>query len=240
MPGFSTAMIPALRLDYVEVNRRVWWLKRRLDDAVRADIRFVVDGSEPLELTLDLRHRKAHASGGLLHQPGTAGNLPSGEAYIVPYEGEIPNDPTGSSGLFPIQIGDEVVVYQIEANKAVGVATDGELSRRALRDLEDEPASGNVAELGLGVLSDFGVQPIGEVLLDEKLGLHIAFGRSEHFGGQVGPDQFSHPSKVIHQDHVYLPELQPRVNPAEVSLSFEEGPDLLLMRDGHYDVDFSD
>jgi hypothetical protein len=56
----------------------------------------------------------------------------------------------------------------------------------------------------------------------------------------VGPDQFSHPSKVIHQDHVYLPELQPRVNPAEVSLSFEEGPDLLLMRDGHYDVDFSD
>ena len=38
----------------------------------------------------------------------------------------------------------------------------------------------------------FSVTPIGVVLLDEKLGLHLAFGRSEHFGGQVGPAQVGH------------------------------------------------
>jgi len=240
MPGFSPAMIPALRLDYDEVNRRVWWLKKHLDDAQRADIQFQVDGSTPMVLVLDLRHRTAHASGGLLRDPGTAGNLPSGEAYIVPYEGELPDDPTITAGQLPIQFGDEVVVFQIQGNRAVGVSSDGERSAEARRGLAEEPASGNVAELGLGVLADFGVSPIGEVLLDEKLGLHIAFGRSEHFGGQVGPDQFSHPSKVIHQDHVYLPELQPRVVPALVTLHFEDGSELELMRDGHYVVDFVD
>jgi phosphoribosylaminoimidazole-succinocarboxamide synthase len=32
----------------------------------------------------------------------------------------------------------------------------------------------------------------------EKLGLHIAFGRSDHFGGQVGAAKFSKPEEVVH------------------------------------------
>lgn len=238
MPGFSPAMIPALRLDYGEVNRRVWWLKEVLDRAVRCDILFQVDENEVMELILDLRHRTAHASGGLLPTPGTAGNLPSGEAYIVPYEGEVEGDPTATAGRLPIQFGDEVVVFRIEDNSAVEILSAGPASDDALAALVAEPASGNVAELGLGVLSDFGLEPIGEVLLDEKLGLHIAFGRSEHFGGQVGPQQFSRPEAVIHQDHVYLPELQPRVVPMLVTLSFDDGSEDVLMRDGRYVVDF--
>ncbi len=101
MPGFSRAMVPALRLDYTEVNRRVTFLKELLDGSVGADFDFLVDGSTPYRLHLDLRHRTAHASGGLLVKQGTAGNLPSGEAYIVPYEGEIEGDPTASSGRPP-------------------------------------------------------------------------------------------------------------------------------------------
>ncbi len=240
MPGFSPAMIPALRLDYGEINRRVWWLKDILDRAVRSDILFQVDGSQAMELVLDLRHRSAHASGGLLPTPGTAGNLPSGEAYIVPYEGEIVGDPTATAGRLPIQFGDEVVVFRIEANRATEVLSAGPESDAARAALATEPASGNVAELGLGVLSDFGIEPIGKVLLDEKLGLHIAFGRSEHFGGQVGPQQFSRPEAVIHQDHVYLPELQPRVIPKLVTLSLDDGSELVLMRDGRYVVEFDD
>ena len=53
----------------------------------------------------------------------------------------------------------------------------------------------------------------------EKLGLHVAFGRSEHFGGTVGPDDFSAPDRVIHLDRVYIPEVQPRVIVREVDLS---------------------
>ena len=238
MPGFGPPMIPALRLDYGEINRRVWALKRLLDPAIGADVEFEVDGTKVYSLHLDLRHRTAHASGGLFPEPGTAGNLPSGEAYIVPYEGELPGDPTGSQGLLPVQRGDEVVKYRVEKNVAVEVVSLGPESAREAERLASEPAYGNIAELGLGVLADFGIVPIGEVLLDEKLGLHIAFGRSEHFGGQVGPDRFSRPEAVVHQDHVYIEAIQPRVRLARACLANEGGEEVELIRNGAYVVRF--
>ena len=235
MAGFRHDMVPALRLDYTEVNRRVAYLKDLLDRTTGADLCFAYPGGEA-ELHLDLRFRTGHASGGLLPNPGSAGNLPSGEAYIVPYEGEA--ETSRSAGVLPVQFGPEVVLYRIENNKAVRVLTEGDASRVEAEHLAGEPAYGNIAELGLGVLAAFGIKPIGKVLLDEKLGLHIAFGRSEHFGGQVGPANFSSPSAVIHIDRVYVPETQPDVVVKRVDLHMGEGHLMPLMRDGQYVVDF--
>jgi len=237
MPGFSEDMIPALRLDYTEINRRVNILKDLLDRATGAEILF----SHPTwqsKLHLDLRHRSAHASGGLVPEPGIAGNLPSGEAYIVPYEGEIQGDPSQSEGELPVQFGNEIVFYQIKGNRAVSVTSTGPQSKREADLLTREPGYSNLAELGLGVLSPFGVKPIGAVLLDEKLGLHIAFGRSEHFGGQVGPEAFSSPEAVIHIDRVYVPEMQPDICPERVDLHFEGEKSLPIIRKGYYVIDF--
>jgi len=217
MPGFLASMIPALRLDYGEINRRVNLLKELLDRAETAEFDFAV-GDEPYALTLDLRHRTGHASGGLFPDNGIAGNLPSGEAYIVPYENEIEGDPSQSAGILPVQIEDEVVLYEIAGNRAVKVISAGPESSREARHIADEPAYANLSELGLGVLGDFGLQPTGSILLDEKLGLHIAFGRSDHFGGTVGPGDFSSPEAVIHLDRVYIPETQPRVTVNQVRL----------------------
>jgi len=235
MPGFRQDMIPALRLDYTEVNRRVEYLKALLDRSTGADFHFAHPGGEDT-LHLDLRFRSAHASGGLLPNPGVAGNLPSGEAYIVPFEGE--SEASRSEGILPVQFGQEVVRYRIKGNKAVEVLTQGPASTAEAEHLAQEPAYGNVAELGLGVLAAFGVKPIGEILLDEKLGLHIAFGRSEHFGGQVGPKDFSSPGAVIHIDRVYVPETQPDVMVKNLDLVLESGEVLPLMRDGQYVVTF--
>ncbi len=237
MPGFRADMIPALRLDYTEVNRRVELLKDLLDRAEGADFRF--DTPEgPCDLHLDLRHRTGHASGGLLPRPGVAGNLPSGEAYIVPYEGEIAGDPSCTAGIMPVQFGAEIVRYRIEKNVAVAVLSEGPKSREEATLLVKEPAYGNLAELGLGVLAAFGVKPIGEILLDEKLGLHLAFGRSDHFGGQVGPAQFSSSEAVIHIDRVYVPETQPDVKVAAVDLTLADGSTVALMRNGTYALAF--
>ncbi|WP_306589487.1 hypothetical protein [Geothrix sp. 21YS21S-4] len=237
MPGFGVDMIPALRLDYTEVNRRVELLKDLLDRAEGADFRFETpDG--PCALHVDLRHRAGHASGGLLPNPGTAGNLPSGEAYIVPYEGELAGDPSRTAGIMPVQFGSEIVRYRIEGNKAVAVISEGPKSREEATHLAEEPTYGNLAELGLGVLAAFGIKPIGEILLDEKLGLHLAFGRSDHFGGQVGPKDFSSLEAVIHIDRVYVPETQPDVKVVSVNLQMTDGNDTLLMREGNYAVEF--
>lgn len=236
MPGFRPEMIPALRLNYTEVNRRVMVLKNLMDDAMGADIRFQHPAGVD-ELHLDLRFRKAHASGGLLPQPGTAGNLPSGEAYMVPYEGE--REPSGSEGILPVQFGSEVVRYRIKNNRAEDVLTQGPESSREAELLKKEPAYANLSELGLGVLAGFGVKACGEVLLDEKLGLHIAFGRSDHFGGQVGPKDFSSPEAVVHIDRVYVPDTQPDVQVLSLDFQMEDGTVKPIMRNGDYVLSWS-
>lgn len=237
MGGFSAAMIPALKLDYGEVNRRVNLLKDLLDRSKGAVIVFLAGDAEICELYLDLRFRTAHASGGLLREPGMAGNLPSGESYIVPYEGEHEGEESLSTGRIPVQFGQEVVFYEVIANRAVRVTGQGEAARSEAEFLQREPAYGNIAELGLGVLDDFGVKPCGSVLLDEKLGLHIAFGRSDHFGGQVGAKDFLSQEAVVHIDRVYVPSVQPLIKVKSILLEFE-GHKLELMKDGVYSIDF--
>jgi hypothetical protein len=126
------------------------------------------------------------------------------------------------------------VVFEIEANQAVRASGEGKAAAEQAAWLAAEPAYGNLAELGLGVLGDLGVEPTGEILLDEKLGLHIAFGRSDHFGGQVGAARFSKPEAVVHIDRIYLPSLQPRIVPRVVDLRDEDGRTTVIMRDGAY------
>lgn len=233
LPGFNALMIPALRLDYGEIDRRVRRLAQLLEVATGATVEFRVHG-QPYRLFLDLRHRHAHASSGLCTENGYAGNLPSGEAYITPYEGELAGDPSQSHGILPVELDGEVVLYRIEANKAVAVLSRGPVSTREAALLAREPAYGNMAELGLGVLADFGIKPIGQTLLDEKQGLHIAFGRSDHFGGAVGPRDFTSKEAVVHLDRVYLPAIQPQVAVPSVDLSLADGSSLPLMRDFAY------
>lgn len=233
MPGFSEEMIPALRLDYGEINRRVGMIKEELDLAVGMDIQFILKNGKQHSIHFDLRYRSAHASGGRFPQPGTAGNLPSGESYIVPYEGE-KGKPSRSQGILPVQFKEEIVLYRIARNRAVEVLSQGPFSKIEKEKITKEPAYSNIAELGFGVLKDFGIKPIGELLLDEKLGLHIAFGRSDHFGGAVGVKDFTSPEKVVHIDRIYIPETQSRVNVDHVILNFEDGTTRTLMENGSY------
>jgi leucyl aminopeptidase (aminopeptidase T) len=235
MPGFAAAMIPALRIDYGEVARRVDALKTRLDEADHADVSFTVDGKSEYGVHFDLRHRKAHASSGRFPELGTAGNLPSGEAYIVPYEGEA-GEASLTAGTLPVEIGGEMVLFTIQANRAVEAAGAGPQARAERAHLVAEPAYGNMAELGFGVLADFGMEPIGEILLDEKLGLHVAFGRSDHFGGNVGAKDFSTAAAVIHLDRIYIPQAQPRVAVGSVTLGYPGGRSESVMADGAYTI----
>jgi hypothetical protein len=238
MPGFSEKMIPALRVDYGEVGRRVAALKERLDRAEEAEVEFVKDGLAPHKMLFDLRFRTAHESSGRFPKKGTAGNLPSGEAYIVPYEGE-QGPASRTRGELPVEIAGEVLVFAVEANMAIAVrpaATLGPSWKDEAEHLRREPAYGNMAELGFGVLGDFGIGPVGEILLDEKLGLHVAFGRSDHFGGRTGPAAFSRPEEVIHLDRIYIPATQPRVAVFSVVFRYPGGAEEIIMSAGRYRI----
>jgi leucyl aminopeptidase (aminopeptidase T) len=235
MPGFVLEMLPSLGLDYAAVNERIMALKNRLDRAER-ELMVFSTASGDYTLDADLRHRIATPSSGMFHDDMIVGNLPSGETYIVPYEGEIEGQPSGTSGLLPVQFGDEIVVYRIEANRAVEVMSSGPVSERERRMLAAEPAYGNIAELGHGVLGEFGCTAVGNLLMDEKLGLHVAFGRSEHFGGIVSPKSFNDPKNVIHIDRVYVPSLQPDIAVHSVTLFYPDGTSEVIMEQGVWKI----
>lgn len=236
MPGFSRDMVPALRLDFDDVQRRCEAIKALLDRSAGATLAWSAGGREG-RFYLDLRGRLAVASGGVIRTPGIAGNLPSGETFIVPYEGEQPEMSSRTAGPLPLQLDGELFFLNIEGNRVVSVDGDGPVAADRRAAFEQEPAYANVAELGLGILADYGVTPVGETLLDEKLGLHIAFGRSNHFpGGTVGPDDFSRPDRVVHIDYIYLKETQPDVHVGSLVLQDDDGVEETLMQDGAWVV----
>jgi hypothetical protein len=231
LPGFSRNMIPALGLDYEKINDRVMKIKERMDRARAASI-VLSSGGKDYTLDVDLRFTEGHASGGIIRTPGTVANLPSGEAYIVPFEGNGPNGQSLTSGILPVQFHDEVVLFRVEGNRAVAVDGDGPEAAQQSEKLSMEPAYGNIAELGIGVLGEWGVQPIGNTLLDEKLGLHIGFGRSDHFGGKTGPKAFKQHENIIHIDWVYVPSCQPLITVTAVHFLYDGERDEPIFRNG--------
>jgi hypothetical protein len=158
----------------------------------------------------DLRHRTAEVDDGRLDgSPGSARviNLPSGEAFIAPYEGEIEGDSSRTRGEMPVWAapGEGFVSVVVESNRIVEIRDDGnaaEFAAEVSALLAQDKALRNVAELGLGCNPSAAVT--GNVLEDEKVvGMHWALGRSDHIGGSVGPEHFSDPSLVTHMDFVY-------------------------------------
>jgi hypothetical protein len=133
--------------------------------------------------------------------------------------------------VLPIELEGELLAYRIRGNRVERVEGDGPVAARERAEMDAEPAYRNVAELGLGLLREYGIAPVGSLLLDEKLGLHIAFGRSDHFGGTVGASDFSAPDKVVHIDRVYIPEVQPQIRVASVELCDANGARSALIRD---------
>lgn len=222
----------ALSADYAEVARKSHILAAKLDQASGARVVF----STGHEMYFDLRYRDAHADDGQLHADKEGErviNLPSGEAYMVPYEGEQEGEPSLTQGMIPVMLGDELVVAQAQGNRIVEVVGDGPQAEEAREYLALDEALRNVAELGLGCNDQAVVT--GNVLEDEKvLGMHWAFGLSDHIGGTVGVDDFSDPSHVEHRDWVY-----PKGGAIEIAslvLEYEDGTSEEIVSDGEYTI----
>jgi leucyl aminopeptidase (aminopeptidase T) len=219
----------ALAADYAQVARSCARLRDQLDVADSARVRF----SNGDTLVLDLRFRQAHADDGQLRHdkaPPRLVNLPCGEAYTAPYEGERPGLPSETRGVLPVEWRGEIIRLEIDYNRVVDVLGRGEAADDLRNFLTLDAGRRNVAELGLGCNPNARVW--GNVLEDEKAGPHIALGRSEHIGGTVGPDAFNDPQHVWHQDFVYARTSQ--IHVAELTLADQRGQTALLMVNGHY------
>lgn len=231
MPGVLRRMErSALAADYREVGRRARVLAERLDRAESAVVVFSTGHS----CFFDLRFRNGHADDGDCTKSKKGFrliNLPSGEAFIVPYEGERPGMPSRTEGQIPFARDGDLAIFQIRQNRIEAIE-GSVLAERLSRHFDIDPARRNLAELGLGC-NDCAIVA-GNVLEDEKAGFHWAYGRSEHLGGVTGPGSFKDPANVVHHDVVYA--LGSPISISELTLIYPDGSREQLMLHGRYTI----
>ena len=230
LPGVARRMeSTALAADYSEVARRCRILADLLRGAPAAEV--VFDTGH--RCRFDLRHREPDMDDGQLprdRQGVRLINLPSGEACMSPYEGEIPGDESRTGGELPVLLEGEVLEFVVQNNRITDVLGPDPLAARWRSFFAADPARANVAEFA------FGCNPLavvwGNTLEDEKAGFHWAYGRSEHLGGTVGPASFQSPSHVVHQDFVYAKGSP--IGVESVHLHRTDGSSIQVMAQGDY------
>lgn len=196
MPGITEDMFRegAMTADYSVVTELTGKLTALLSEARTA--RLEKDGHV---LTLDLTGRPGIPSPGVYREPGQAGNLPSGEAYIAPLE-------TGSNGTMKID-GSMVGVGLLRSPLVITVK-DGRLQSIEGEDADKlgillkNEQNGTLCELGIG--TNYAARLTGVILEDEKAyhTVHIAFGTNVGFGGTNKAE--CHMDGVIRDPSLYL------------------------------------
>jgi len=184
MPGIlRETMIRCLNADYYAIAERT----KRATEMLTAGKLIRVTSHAGTNITLPIDGIKAIASTGLIHEPGGFGNLPSGEAYLMPVEG-------ASEGVFVVDgsmsgigslAGKEPITIRVRGGFAVEIS--GGAGAAALRE-KLQPLGRkafNVAEFGIG--TNDAARITGSILEDEKVmgTIHIALGNNMSMGGTV-------------------------------------------------------
>ncbi len=134
------------------------------------------------DLRLDLRGRTAIPDDGDLTAKAAFGNLPCGEGFIAPLDGEGQLVATTVGGLGLAEEG--TITLTVEDGNLVE-ATGATGARFIAHLIEHGDLGRNLAELGVGTNDK--AKLTGNVLEDEKIigTVHIAFGASAAIGGNV-------------------------------------------------------
>lgn len=182
LPGVTEAiMVRCMNADYRRIADRTERLCALMTNA--KTIRVVAPAGT--DITLPVEGRLPIASTGLFCERGQFGNLPTGEAYLAPLEGQ-------SNGVVVVDgsmAGVGVVTTPIRILVKDGQATDisgGQEAEQLVGLLEPHGRDGrNLAEFGIG--TNDRAQLSGVILEDEKVmgTIHIAFGDNKSMGGTV-------------------------------------------------------
>jgi leucyl aminopeptidase (aminopeptidase T) len=144
-----------------------------------------VTSASGTDITLPKQGRRAIASHGIFRAKGEGGNLPTGEAFLAPLEGQS-NGVIVADGSFA-GIGKLIEPIRIEIKEGMATSISGGEEARRLEEMLETyaPLSRNVAEFGIGT-NDRAIVS-GAILEDEKIlgTIHIALGDNVSMGGTV-------------------------------------------------------
>jgi leucyl aminopeptidase (aminopeptidase T) len=182
LPGVTEdIMVRCMNADYTRIAERTHRLCA-LMDATQV-IRVQAPGGT--DLTLPVAGRRALASTGLFREKGTWGNLPTGEAYLAPLEGQSNGLVVVDGSMAGIGMVSEPIRIAVRDGYAEEIGGGPEAAQlRALLEPHGRDAR-VVAEFGIGTNDRAALT--GVILEDEKVmgTIHVAFGDNKSMGGTV-------------------------------------------------------
>jgi aminopeptidase len=199
LPGVTEdIMVRCMNADYHAIAARTRALCERLERSrvVR------VTAPSGTDVVLPIQGRQAHASSGIFRDRGQWGNLPTGEAYLAPLEGESHGLVVVDGSMAGVGMIREPIRITVESGYATRIEGGDEAARlRALVEPHGRDAC-TVAEFGIGT-NDKAILT-GAIIEDEKVmgTIHIAFGDNKSMGGSVRVA--SHLDGLVRQPTVWL------------------------------------
>lgn len=179
MPGITEDMFleGAISADYTQVK----FLTDVVTDILTEGKEVRIE-KEGYTLTFSIDGRDGIPSTGMYLNAGESGNLPSGEAYIAPFEGTANGQILIDGSIAGIGRLETPVLLTIENGRIV--SAEGEAGVRLLEILGDGDGR-LLGEFGIGTNDKARIT--GVVLEDEKVygTIHVAFGSNNTFGGTI-------------------------------------------------------
>lgn len=200
-----------LSVDYNEVSKRAERLRQGMSNADAIEIDFKIKG-ELYQLRIELNGQDAQKSHGLCRTGPDIANLPAGEVYYVPTNGE---------GHFPMKLEDgSIALLTVKGARVVEaqfVEGNPETVKAFDQRVKTDHATGFLGELGFGTelypIADHDIQ-------DEKAfgTFHVATGRNDHLGGDITTDKFKEKDNATHDDILFSPHKTPEIDAPTVRL----------------------
>ncbi|MFH0990967.1 MAG: aminopeptidase [bacterium] len=182
LPGVTEEiMVRCMNADYNQIADRTF----RICAEMEKTSVITVKAPGGTDITMPIKGRKAHASSGLFREKGLWGNLPTGESYLAPVEGE-------SQGVVVVDgsmagVGMVRVPLKILVKDGYATEVTGGAEAKKLLELWEPHGQDarTVAEFGIGT-NDKAILT-GLIIEDEKVmgTIHIAFGDNKSMGGSV-------------------------------------------------------
>lgn len=182
LPGVTEdIMVRCMNADYHRIAERTHRLCTLMEQT--AVIRVQAPGGT--DVRLPCAGRKAHASSGLFRERGQWGNLPTGEAYLAPLEGQSSGVVVVDGSMAGVGVTASPIRIVVDSGFATQI-TGGPDADRLIALLEPHGRDARtVAEFGIG--TNDRARLTGVILEDEKVmgTIHIAFGDNKSMGGTV-------------------------------------------------------
>ncbi|NLS44284.1 MAG: aminopeptidase [Firmicutes bacterium] len=183
MPGITEeVMIRTMSSDYTGIADLSTRIAKVLSNGKTAR----VTSPGGTDITMSINGRTAIPDTGILHEAGSFGNLPAGEAFIAPIEGSSNGKIVIDGAMAGIKELDSPITVIVESGnvKDIQGGKSAEELTQIIESTKDRNAK-NLAELGIGTNEN--AELSGNLLEVEKvLGtVHIAFGDNKSFGGRV-------------------------------------------------------